>query len=84
MINQAMFQRNGRSGYVLKPQALRVYDQDLIAKQTKHFFDVTVSKCLIFTQASGSHSFSRVDHLSTTITSPQGQQRSRNHREIRR
>lgn len=45
MINQAMFQRNGRSGYVLKPLALRnpEKDKDLLSNRTKHFFDVTVS-----------------------------------------
>src|SRR5262249_19687407 len=42
MINHAMFQRNGRSGYVLKPLALRVPDKDLLSKRTKHSLDITV------------------------------------------
>ncbi|TFK31912.1 1-phosphatidylinositol-4,5-bisphosphate phosphodiesterase 1 [Crucibulum laeve] len=42
MINQAMFQRNGRSGFVLKPEALRSGGEDLMKKRTKHFFDVTI------------------------------------------
>ncbi|KII91890.1 hypothetical protein PLICRDRAFT_136450 [Plicaturopsis crispa FD-325 SS-3] len=42
MINHAMFQRNGRSGYVLKPLALRVADKDLPSKRTKHFLEVTI------------------------------------------
>ncbi|EPQ50824.1 PLC-like phosphodiesterase [Gloeophyllum trabeum ATCC 11539] len=42
MINHAMFQRNGRAGYVLKPRALREYNKELLAKRTNHYFDVTV------------------------------------------
>ena len=42
MINHAMFQRNGRAGYVLKPLALRSNDKTLLAKHTSHTFDVTV------------------------------------------
>jgi len=42
MMNYAMFQRNGRSGYVLKPLALRSKDKELLTKRTKHFLDVTI------------------------------------------
>lgn len=42
MINHAMFQRNGRSGYVLKPLALRSPDKSLLNKQTRHHLDITV------------------------------------------
>ena len=42
MINHAMFQRNGRSGYVLKPLALRSQDKSLLSKQRRHFLDITV------------------------------------------
>jgi len=47
MINHAMFQRNGRSGYVLKPAALRERaqsskDKDLLMKRTNHYFDVSI------------------------------------------
>ena len=42
MINHAMFQRNGRSGYVLKPPAIRVTQKDLLAKRSMHSFNVTV------------------------------------------
>jgi phosphatidylinositol phospholipase C delta len=42
MINHAMFQRNGRAGYVLKPRALRDPTKDLLNQRTKHFLDVTV------------------------------------------
>ena len=42
VINYAMFQRNGRSGYVLKPQALRSYDKSLLLKRTRHYLDITV------------------------------------------
>ena len=42
MINHAMFQRNGRSGYVLRPLALRSQDKSLLSKQTRHYLDITV------------------------------------------
>lgn len=43
MINHAMFQRNGRSGYVLKPPAIRLpQKKDLLAKRTFHSFEVTI------------------------------------------
>ncbi|ESK97767.1 1-phosphatidylinositol- -bisphosphate phosphodiesterase [Moniliophthora roreri MCA 2997] len=42
MINHAMFQRNGHSGYVLKPPALRPNGKELLKKHTEHFFHVTV------------------------------------------
>ncbi|KAI0357698.1 PLC-like phosphodiesterase [Trametes cingulata] len=42
MINHAMFQRNGRAGYVLKPPALRNADKQLLAKRTKHLLSITV------------------------------------------
>ncbi len=42
MINHAMFQRNGRAGYVLKPLALRINDKQLLSKRTKHFLNITV------------------------------------------
>ncbi|KAF8491854.1 PLC-like phosphodiesterase [Russula emetica] len=41
-INHAMFQRNGRSGYVLKPLALRSQDKSLLNKQTRRYLDITV------------------------------------------
>ena len=43
MINHAMFQRNGRAGYVLKPLALRSNDKQLLSKRTEHFLDIKVS-----------------------------------------
>jgi phosphatidylinositol phospholipase C, delta len=42
MINHAMFQRNDRLGYVLKPSPLRNADKQLLSQRTRHFFDVTV------------------------------------------
>ena len=43
MINHAMFQRNGRSGYVLKPMALRyLTPKDLLTKRSAHTLHVTV------------------------------------------
>jgi len=42
VINHAMFQRNGRCGYVLKPRALRTQDKRLPSMRTQHFLDITV------------------------------------------
>jgi len=43
MLNHAMFQRNGRCGYVLKPMALRQNSaKDLLLKRTTHTLDVTI------------------------------------------
>ncbi|KAJ7742571.1 PLC-like phosphodiesterase [Mycena metata] len=43
MMNHAMFQRNGGSGYVLKPRALRLPNQkDLLAKKTEHLLEVGI------------------------------------------
>ena len=42
MINHAMFQRNGRAGYVLKPLALRNPNKEILTKHTKHTVDVEV------------------------------------------
>ncbi|CDO77451.1 hypothetical protein BN946_scf184857.g58 [Trametes cinnabarina] len=42
MINHAMFQRNGRAGYVLKPLALRTADKRLLATKTRHLLNVTI------------------------------------------
>ena len=43
MINYAMFQRYGRSGYVLKPPAVRLAQKkDLLSKQTLRSFEVTI------------------------------------------
>ncbi|KAI6007820.1 PLC-like phosphodiesterase, partial [Pisolithus marmoratus] len=42
MINHAMFQRNGRAGYILKPEALRLPDKGVLARRTPHHLDVTI------------------------------------------
>jgi phosphatidylinositol phospholipase C delta len=42
MLNHAMFQRNGRCGYVLKPPALRENGKDLLLKHSKHFLDISI------------------------------------------
>ncbi|KAJ7672409.1 1-phosphatidylinositol-4,5-bisphosphate phosphodiesterase 1 [Mycena polygramma] len=43
MMNHAMFHRNGGSGYVLKPRALRLPNQkDLLAKKTEHVLEVGI------------------------------------------
>ncbi|EIW76526.1 PLC-like phosphodiesterase [Coniophora puteana RWD-64-598 SS2] len=42
MINHAMFQRNGRAGYVLKPPALRSADKEQLAQRTKRVLEVTI------------------------------------------
>ncbi|KAI0071890.1 PLC-like phosphodiesterase [Panus rudis PR-1116 ss-1] len=42
MINHAMFQRNGRAGYVLKPLALRTTDKQMLSKRSRHMLDVKI------------------------------------------
>ncbi|KAJ3506827.1 hypothetical protein NLJ89_g6652 [Agrocybe chaxingu] len=42
MINHAMFQRNGRSGYVLKPTAIRLAQKDLLAKRAMYNLEATI------------------------------------------
>ena len=42
MMNMAMFQRNGRAGYILKPKALRPGGEELLGRYTKHALNVTV------------------------------------------
>jgi phosphatidylinositol phospholipase C delta len=42
MINHAMFQRNGRTGYVLKPNALRHPQKELFTTRTAYTLHVTV------------------------------------------
>ncbi|KAI6042247.1 PLC-like phosphodiesterase [Pisolithus marmoratus] len=46
MVNHAMFQRNGRAGYILKPEALRLPDKGVLAPRTPHHLDVTFSQQL--------------------------------------
>jgi phosphatidylinositol phospholipase C delta len=50
-MNQAMFQRNGRSGYLLKPAALREGGEKLLSKHTNHVLDITVSLFLMYRSA---------------------------------
>ncbi|KAK7472912.1 hypothetical protein VKT23_001018 [Stygiomarasmius scandens] len=42
IINQSMFQRNGRSGYVLKPLPLREPHKDALTRWKDRSFDVTI------------------------------------------
>lgn len=42
MINHAMFHRNGRCGYVLKPAPLRIPQKDLLSVPKSHYFDISV------------------------------------------
>ncbi|CAE6483019.1 unnamed protein product [Rhizoctonia solani] len=42
MMNQSMFMRNGRAGYLLKPEALRVKDKDLLAKRVEYVLEITI------------------------------------------
>jgi phosphatidylinositol phospholipase C delta len=40
--NAAMFARNGRSGYILKPDALRSRNKELLAQKERHILQLTV------------------------------------------
>ncbi|CAE6502781.1 unnamed protein product [Rhizoctonia solani] len=42
MMNQSMFLRNGKAGYLLKPEALRVKDKDLLAKRVDYVLEITI------------------------------------------
>ncbi|KAG9103442.1 Phospholipase C [Ceratobasidium sp. 370] len=43
MMNQALFQRNNKSGYLLKPEALRLKDcKEKLMRRTEYFLDITV------------------------------------------
>ncbi|KAF8607096.1 hypothetical protein BDV93DRAFT_520006 [Ceratobasidium sp. AG-I] len=42
MMNQAMFQRNSRAGYLLKPEALRIKDKEPLTRRTEYILDITV------------------------------------------
>ncbi|CCO34048.1 hypothetical protein BN14_08140 [Rhizoctonia solani AG-1 IB] len=42
IMNQSMFLRNRRAGYLLKPEALRVKDKELLAKKTEHILEITI------------------------------------------
>jgi len=42
MINYAMFQRNGRAGYVLKPDALQHPQKELFAKRTSYTLNIKI------------------------------------------
>ncbi|KAG8724218.1 Phospholipase C, partial [Ceratobasidium sp. 423] len=42
MMNQSMFMRNGKAGYLLKPEALRVKDKDLLAKRVDYVLEITI------------------------------------------
>jgi phosphatidylinositol phospholipase C delta len=37
-----MFQRNRRSGFVLKPLALRIGSKDLLSNRRQNYFDATI------------------------------------------
>jgi hypothetical protein len=66
-INHAMFQRNGRTGYVLKPEALRNFEKDLLSKRTQHFLDVSVRGRYFFHTFMTSNHF--LDHICSTTPS---------------
>lgn len=71
MINHAMFQRNGRVGYVLKPLALRSPDKTELARRTEHALVVTVGtlSSLMFSVYS---CWRCLDHLSAAVAPCQG------------
>jgi len=42
MINHSMFQRNGRAGYVLKPEPLRNPSKEVLSKRTSYILDLKI------------------------------------------
>jgi hypothetical protein len=69
MINHAMFQRNGRVGYVLKPLALRSSDKTLLARRTEYYLDVTVHIPSSFVVRGAPLNLCRPDHLGAAVAS---------------
>jgi len=57
MINHAMFQRNGRAGYVLKPSALRTPDKELLSRHTQHSLEIRACIPLSYFGSSDSYDF---------------------------
>ncbi len=45
MVNAAMFARNGRCGYVLKPHILLPKGKDLLWTTSDYKLDIEVSRC---------------------------------------
>jgi hypothetical protein len=75
MINRAMFQRNGRAGYVLKPLALRTHDKELLFRHTQHSLEIVVCNFLAVLDASNSYAF--IGHLCSTAASSERLPRTR-------
>ena len=75
-----MFQQNGRSGYVLKPPALRTPDKELLSKGSKNILSVTVRPQFSYRQAQLSEFF--VGYLSTTASTVERRTRPRDNRKI--
>lgn len=68
MINHAMFQRNERTGYVLKPPPLRIGDKTHLMQRGEHFLDVTVSYLgSLSCSKSADYEFLTTDHIRATI-----------------
>ncbi|CAE6474034.1 unnamed protein product [Rhizoctonia solani] len=42
IMNQSMFLRNRRAGYLLKPEVLRVKDKELLAKKVEYVLEITI------------------------------------------
>lgn len=42
MMNQSMFQRNARAGYLLKPEVLRIKDKELLTRRTDYVLEITI------------------------------------------
>lgn len=82
MINHAMFQRNSRAGYVMKPLALRTSDKQLLLKRTRHFLDVTVSIMKFLLSCLAAHRRFFVDHLSAAASQTKRRARARDHRPL--
>jgi hypothetical protein len=76
MINRAMFQRNGRAGYVLKPLALRTHDKELLSRHTQHSLEIVACYFLAVFDTSNSYAF--IGHLRSTATSSERLPRARN------
>ena len=75
-----MFQRNRRSGYVLKPPALQTPDKELLSKRSKNILSVTVRPQFAYRRAQLSEFY--VGYLSTTVSTAERRTRPRDHRKF--
>ncbi len=82
MINQAMYQRNGRCGYVLKPEALRPGGESLLEKKTRYTFEVKAWHSTYVLAKLPAHQINTLDRIGTATPPSKKQLWTRGRRKI--